>query len=68
MAEFIKSWTIKDCLFLIYQAWNDVSAETLRNAWGKLIDRDMPRKNSCQDSTLEACNLLNKLPKKRSSL
>ncbi|KAJ8943628.1 hypothetical protein NQ318_016606 [Aromia moschata] len=51
MAEFIKSWTIKDCLFLVYQALNDVSAETLRNAWGKLIDRDMPRKNSCQDST-----------------
>ncbi|KAJ8951259.1 hypothetical protein NQ318_008162, partial [Aromia moschata] len=46
-------------------SWSDVSAETLRNAWGKLIDRDMPRNNSCQDSTLEACDLLNNLPKSK---
>ncbi|KAJ8935236.1 hypothetical protein NQ318_011456, partial [Aromia moschata] len=47
------------------QAWSDVSAETLRNAWRKLIDQDMSHMNSCQDPTLEACNLLNKLPKSK---
>ncbi|KAJ8940210.1 hypothetical protein NQ318_010710 [Aromia moschata] len=55
----------KSFYILVYRAWSDVSAETLRNAWGKLIDRDMSRENSCQDSTLEACNLLNKLPKSK---
>ncbi|KAL4132729.1 hypothetical protein QTP88_009838 [Uroleucon formosanum] len=40
MKELLKTWTIKDAIFAVYNAWENVPATTLRFSWAKILDQD----------------------------
>ena len=62
---FLKKWSLYDSYILATQAWNELSVETLRNAWNKLLKEyhESTTSNSVPvlQSNSEVLGLLDKL-------
>lgn len=52
LKEILKEWTVKDAIFAICEAWNDLPCSTLKLAWAKVLDPELDQ--SSTDHTLEA--------------
>ena len=65
MSDFLKHWSLYDCCTLVAEVWNNLSKETLQNAWNKLLVNHSNRETSNSilpsDSTLDVIPLLNKI-------
>jgi len=46
---FSKTWTIKDAIFAVCNAWENVPATTLRLFWVKILDQDYDDKENIED-------------------
>jgi len=51
----LKTWTIKDVIFAVCDAWEDVSASMLRLSWVKILDQDYDDEENIEDRDIEAC-------------
>jgi len=50
MKELLKTWTIKDTIFAVCDAWENVPARTLRLFWAKILNQDYD-----DEENIEAC-------------
>ncbi|XP_043263273.1 jerky protein homolog-like [Colletes gigas] len=48
--EFYSRFTIKDCIFLVRDAWEDVTSNDIKNGWNKIFTKDS------EDSSEDALN------------
>ncbi|KAL4126732.1 hypothetical protein QTP88_010941 [Uroleucon formosanum] len=58
MKELLKTWTIKDAIFAVCNAWENVPAITLRLSWPKILDQDYDDEESIEDTVdkdIKAC-------------
>lgn len=56
--ELLKMWTIKDAIFAICNAWENVPATTLRLSWAKILDQDYDDEKNIEDTVekdIKAC-------------
>lgn len=64
ISDFLKTWTMLSCCQSLAQAWDNITTNTLRNAWNNLmgrfeeIDTTSPPKNQHED---ESSSLINRL-------
>lgn len=55
MKDFLKKWTIKDAIFAVCDAWENVAASTLRLSWAKILDQGYDDEANIEESDIEAC-------------
>ncbi|XP_043522603.1 jerky protein homolog-like [Frieseomelitta varia] len=41
LTQFYADYDIKDCINFISEAWNDVTLQTIRNSWAKILNRQI---------------------------
>ncbi|XP_050526828.1 jerky protein homolog-like [Daktulosphaira vitifoliae] len=55
MKELLKTWTIKDAIFAVCNAWENVPASTLRLSWVKILDQGYGDEENVEDTDIEDC-------------
>lgn len=52
----MKTWTIKDAIFAVCNAWESVPATTLRLSWAKILDQDYDDEENIEDTDIKVCH------------
>lgn len=55
MKELLKTWVIKYAIFAVCKAWENVSANTLRFSWARILGQDYDNEENIEDREIEAC-------------